>query len=92
MCRYEVTTIHRHHTVPFCIRSGGAAQAELVGGTRCNPACTNQFGVFGEVALLWFEIWLRDDLSQCANLFNLLEFGAEDWNTIYRSNFVCFGP
>jgi len=44
------------------------------------------------VALLWFEIWLRDDLSQCANLFNLLEFGAEDWNTIYSSNFVCFGP
>ena len=79
-----------HRPILHSIRGG--AQAELVGGTRCNPACTNQFGVFGEVALLWFEIWLRDDLSQCANLFNLLEFGTEDWNTIYSSNFVCFGP
>jgi hypothetical protein len=70
----------------------GGAQAELIGGTHCNPACTNGFGVFGEAALLWFEIFLRDDLSQCANLFNLLEFGAEDWNTIYSNNFVCLGP
>ena len=70
----------------------GGAQAELVGGTHCNPACTNQFGVFGEAARLWFEIFLRDDLSQCVNLINLLEFGAEDWNNIYSNNFVCLGP
>ena len=70
----------------------GGVQAELVGGSHCNSACRNQFGVFGEAALLWFDIYLRDDLSQCAYLINLLEFGAEDWNTIYSNNFVCQQP
>lgn len=70
----------------------GGAQAELVGGTHCNPACTNQFGVFGEAALMWFDILLRDNLVRCDDLFNLLEFGSEDWNNTYSSNFVCHGP
>lgn len=70
----------------------GGAQAELVGGTHCNPACRDGFGVFGEVALLWFEILLRNDLSRCTDLINELEFGAHDWNTVYSDNFVCHGP
>ena len=70
----------------------GGAQAELVGGTHCNPACRLGFGVFGEASRLWFEIFLRDDLSQCTALTNLLEFGADDWNTVYSNNFICHGP
>ena len=70
----------------------GGAQAELVGGTHCNPACRYQFGVFGQVALLWFEIFLRDDLSQCANLISMLESVPGEWNNTYSNNFVCFGP
>jgi len=70
----------------------GGAQAELVGGTHCNPACRSGFGVFGEVSLLWWQIFLRDDVSRCADLVNLLEFGDEDWNTVYSRNFICHGP
>ena len=70
----------------------GGAQAELVGGTHCNPACQPDFGVFGQASLLWWDIFLRDDLSQCPALLNMLEFGAEDWNTTYSNNFVCIAP
>lgn len=70
----------------------GGAQAELVGGTHCNPVCRRGFGVFGKASLLWFEIFLRDDLNQCTALTNLLEFGAHDWNTVYSNNFICHGP
>lgn len=70
----------------------GGAQAELVGGTHCNPTCRPDFGVFGEVSLAWWQIFLRDDVGQCANLVNMLESGSEDWNTVYSSNFICLGP
>lgn len=70
----------------------GGAQAELIGGTHCNPACRTDFGVFGQASLLWWGIFLRDDLSQCPALLNMLEFGAEDWNTTYSNNFICLGP
>jgi len=70
----------------------GGVQAELVGGTHCNPACRNEFGVFGEVSLLWWDIFLRDDLTQCSALINLLENGSRDWNTDYSSNFICPVP
>jgi hypothetical protein len=70
----------------------GGAQAELVGGTHCNPACRNQFGVFGEVALLWWEIYLRDDESRCSDLLSILEGGSEYWNTTYSDNFICLLP
>jgi hypothetical protein len=67
----------------------GGVQAELVGGTHCNPACRPDFGVFGEVSLLWWEIFLRDDLTQCPALIDLLEDGSRDWNTDYSDNFIC---
>lgn len=70
----------------------GGAQAELVGGTHCFPACDQDFGVFGDVSLLWFEIFLHDDMSQCVTLINLLESGADVWNTVYSNNFVCPVP
>ncbi len=70
----------------------GGAQAELVGGTHCFPACDQDFGVFGDVSLLWFEIFLHDDMSQCVALINLLESGADVWNTVYSNNFVCPMP
>ncbi len=70
----------------------GGVQAELVGGTHCNPACRNEFGVFGEVSLLWWDIFLRDDLTQCSALITLLENGSRDWNTDYSSNYLCPVP
>lgn len=70
----------------------GGAQAELVGGSHCNPACRTDFGVFGEASLLWWDIFLRDDLSQCPALINLFEFGSLDWNTDYSGNFICLTP
>ena len=67
----------------------GGAQAELIGGTHCNPACRPNFGVFGQVSLLWWEIFLRDDLDQCPALIAMLETDPATWNTEYSSNFIC---
>ena len=67
----------------------GGVQAELIGGTHCNPACRPNFGVFGEVSLLWWNIFLRDDISQCPALIALLETNPAIWNTEYSSNFIC---
>jgi hypothetical protein len=67
----------------------GGAQAELIGGTHCNPACGPNFGVFGQVSLLWWEIFLRDDVGQCPALIAKLETDPETWNTEYSSNFIC---
>jgi hypothetical protein len=69
----------------------GGAQAELIGGTHCNPACRIDFGIFGDVSLLWWDIFLRDDTSQCPALIAKLETGPPYWNTEYSSNFIC-GP
>jgi hypothetical protein len=69
----------------------GGLLAELVGGTHCNPACRDDFGVFGEAALLWFDIFLRDETDKCVDLMNLLVSGAEIWNLEYSNNFVCAG-
>ena len=70
----------------------GGAQAELLGGTHCNPACRPDFGVFGQASLLWWDIFLRDDVSQCRALINMLEFGADTWNTTCSGNFICAVP
>jgi len=67
----------------------GGVQAELIGGTHCNPACRPNFGVFGEASLLWWDIFLRDDISQCPALITLLETNPASWNTEYSSNFIC---
>ena len=69
----------------------GGLLAELVGGTHCNPACRDNFGVFGEATLLWFDIFLRDETDKCVDLMNLLVSGAEVWNLEYSDNFVCAG-
>ena len=69
----------------------GGLLAELVGGTHCNPACRNDFGVFGEAALLWFDIFLRDETDKCVDLMGLLVSGTEEWNLEYSDNFVCAG-
>jgi hypothetical protein len=67
----------------------GGAQAELIGGTHCNPACRQNFGVFGKVSLLWWNIFLRDNLGLCPTLIAILETDPETWNTEYSSNFIC---
>jgi len=69
----------------------GGLLAELVGGTHCNPACRDDFGVFGEATLLWFDIFLRDEADKCVDLMNLLVSGAEVWNLENSDNFVCAG-
>jgi len=69
----------------------GGAQAELIGGTHCNPACRTDFGIFGDVSLLWWDIFLRDATSQCPALIAILETAPATWNTEYSSNFIC-GP
>ena len=68
----------------------GGLQAELVGGTHCNPVCGNEFGVFGEVGLLWFDMFLRD-ADNCVALMNILVSGPQVWNLTDSSNFVCAG-
>ena len=67
----------------------GGMQAELIDGTHCNPACYDDFGVFGQVSLLWFQIFLTDGdtLNQCSALMALLNDGS--WNIEISSNFVC---
>jgi dienelactone hydrolase len=69
----------------------GGAQAELIGGTHCNPACRDDFGIFGEVSLLWWDIFLRDNMGACPALIATLETEPPTWNTDYSSNFIC-GP
>ena len=69
----------------------GGVQGELIGGDHCNPACHTNFGVFGELALLWWQIFLRDDLSACDDLMDILDNPtAPEWNTDYSNNFICF--
>ena len=67
----------------------GGVQAELINGTHCNPACRDDFGEFGPVSLLWFQIFLTggDKLSQCSDLMGLLNDG--NWNLSVSWNFVC---
>jgi hypothetical protein len=69
----------------------GGAQAELIDGTHCNPACRDNFGEFGEASLLWWDIFLRDNTDQCPALIAVLETDPPTWNTEYSSNFIC-GP
>jgi hypothetical protein len=69
----------------------GGVQGELIDGTHCNPVCHNDFGVFGELALLWWQIFLRDDLSACGGLMAILDNSTPtQWNTDYSNNFICF--
>jgi hypothetical protein len=68
----------------------GGLLAELVGGTHCNPACRDDFGIFGEAALLWFDMFLRDE-DNCVELMNLLMAADPSWNLAYSDNFVCSG-
>lgn len=67
----------------------GGLQAELIGGTHCNPACLDDFGEFGQVSLLWFQIFLTDGdtVGQCDDLMDILSDG--NWNLSISSNFVC---
>jgi hypothetical protein len=67
----------------------GGAQAELIGGTHCNQACRDDFGQYGDVSLLWWEIFLRGDLTKCTDLIDILETDPETWNTEYSGNFIC---
>ena len=67
----------------------GGLLAELVGGTHCNPACRNDFGVFGEATLLWFDIYLRGELDKCDDLETLLTSTDPAWNLESSNNFVC---
>jgi len=68
----------------------GGVQAELKQGDHCNPACDYtgpNFGVFGTVSLLWFDMYLKG-VNNCAAL--LSEFVLSKWNsqnTILSSNF-----
>lgn len=68
----------------------GGVQAELIDGTHCDPACDNtgeNFGVFGTVSLLWFDMYLKGE-DNCDDL--LMEFGTDKWdtrNTVLSSNF-----
>ena len=66
----------------------GGLLAELVGGTHCNPACRDDFGLFGKATLLWFDIYLRG-LDKCDELKTLLTSADPVWNLEYSSNFVC---
>jgi hypothetical protein len=69
----------------------GGAQAELIGGTHCNQACRDDSGMYGEVSLLWWDIFLRDNTGECPALVAILETDPPTWNTEYSSNFIC-GP
>ncbi|MFT5139871.1 MAG: dienelactone hydrolase [Lysobacterales bacterium] len=65
----------------------GGVQAELIGGSHCNPACDfvgGNFGEFGEASLLWFDMVLKGE-DNCAALETLFENG--EWNPIYSVNF-----
>jgi hypothetical protein len=68
----------------------GGVQAELKGGNHCKPACRDMFGVFGEAALYWWDIFLRDNNARCADLRALIE--TDDWNTQYSFNASCAPP
>ena len=65
----------------------GGVQAELIGGTHCNPACDRagpNFGAFGEASILWFDMVLKG-ADNCAALITLFESG--EWNPVYSENF-----
>ncbi len=67
----------------------GGVQAELVGGTHCDPVCHytgGNFGIFGTVSLLWFDIYLKG-VEPCDDLIEMLEDGPGEWNTEYSPNF-----
>jgi hypothetical protein len=68
----------------------GGVQAELKVGTHCNPVCGEDFGVFGEAALYWWDIFLRDNNAGCDDLLLLIE--TDDWNTRYSFNSTCAPP
>jgi hypothetical protein len=67
----------------------GGVQAELMEGTHCNPVCGKDFGVFGEAALIWWDIFLRDE-ARCADLRELI--APPYWNTRYSLNASCAPP
>lgn len=66
----------------------GGLLAELVGGTHCDPACEDDFGLFGEATLLWFDIYLRG-LKKCDDLKALLTTADPAWNLEASNNFAC---
>lgn len=71
----------------------GGVQAEHLLGTHCRFACLDDFGEFGPVSLLWFQIMLADTPTPgaCAALRDILdgELYGDLWNTVYSENFIC---
>ena len=74
----------------------GGVQAEHIDGTHCRYACDDQFGEFGPVSLLWFQIMLADKPPEgaCEDLTDILdgELYGDVWNTVYSDNFICAQP
>jgi hypothetical protein len=64
----------------------GGLQSEWEFGTHCNPACRNEFGIFGEISLLWWQIFLQG-MDKCSELQGILNSGK--WTTQTSSNFIC---
>jgi dienelactone hydrolase len=67
----------------------GGVQAEHIEGTHCKYACNDNFGEFGMVSLLWFQIMLTDGIpaDECEDLTDFLDDG--NWNTDFGPGFVC---
>ena len=67
----------------------GGLQAEWQNGTHCIPACRDDFGIFGELGLLWWQIFLLG-MDKCDELEAIL--GSGEWAVQYSDNFICNDP
>jgi len=67
----------------------GGVQAEWDQGTHCTPACRDDFGIFGELSLLWWQMYLQG-MDKCTELEAILASG--EWTVQYSDNFICKGP
>ena len=72
----------------------GGLQAELAAGTHCNPVCPHpdhpEFGIFGEVAFMWWQMFLSD-MDKCDELKAELNM-APKWDTQYSDAFLSICP
>lgn len=65
----------------------GGVQAILIDGTHCNDACRDNFGRFGPVSLLWWNLKLKQEVAACTQLREILVFPP--WDSEFSDNFPC---
>lgn len=63
----------------------GGVQAILTDGTHCIDACSDDFGDFGPVSLLWWNLKLKQEDTACKELREILV--PPTWSSEFSANF-----